>query len=442
MVRSHRRIVDRSNVHGQRARRRIQVDAAVCRCAVVLHLEGERCVGCAIRVRRRRKFESPRVDVRNRHELSGAYRHTRERECACDWQRPDTHRCQRVRAHGACRIRRIGEAEVCRREGVGRVFEHGHRIARSHRRIVHRNDIDRHRACYRIKIDAAARAAAVVPHLEHEGRVDGAVRVGSRREYQPARVDVRDRDELACHHDGAIVSQGSRARQRGNPDIGQRIRGTVARIGETEVGGGERVCRIFERRHRVVRAHRRIVDRSHIHRQRARRRIHVDPAVGSAAVVLHLEGECCIAGTVAVRRRRKFEIPPGNIRHRDELPGSDRDSGERERACDGNCRDLDRHQRVSACGRRRIGRVGEAEVRRGERVGRVFECRHHMVRADRRIVDRRDIDPHRARGRIQVDAAVGGAAIVLYLEREGCVGHAVGVRRRVERQVAGIDVGD
>ena len=43
--------------------------------------------------------------------------------------------------------------------------------------------------------------------------------------------------------------------------------------------------------------------------------------------------------------------------------------------------------------------------------------------------------------RVEVDAAVGGAAIVLDLEGEAGVGGAVGVGRRREDQLAGGDVG-
>ena len=43
--------------------------------------------------------------------------------------------------------------------------------------------------------------------------------------------------------------------------------------------------------------------------------------------------------------------------------------------------------------------------------------------------------------RVEIDAAVGGAAVVLHLEGEAGVGRAVGVGGRGEHQVAGGDVG-
>ena len=66
---------------------------------------------------------------------------------------------------------------------------------------------------------------------------------------------------------------------------------------------------------------------------------------------------------------------------------------------------------------------------------------HRLVGARRRVVDRRDVDRHRVRRRIEIDAAVGRAAVVLHLEGEAGVAAAVGVGRRREHQLAGRDVG-
>ena len=52
-----------------------------------------------------------------------------------------------------------------------------------------------------------------------------------------------------------------------------------------------------------------------------------------------------------------------------------------------------------------------------------------------------DVDRHRVRRRIEVDAAVGRAAVVLHLEGEAGVAGAVGVGRRREHQLARRDVG-
>ena len=65
--------------------------------------------------------------------------------------------------------------------------------------------------------------------------------------------------------------------------------------------------------------------------------------------------------------------------------------------------------------------IAEAEVGRRERVGRVLVGGHRLVGARRRVVDRRDVDGDRVRRLVEVDAAVGGAAVVLHLEREARV---------------------
>ena len=52
-----------------------------------------------------------------------------------------------------------------------------------------------------------------------------------------------------------------------------------------------------------------------------------------------------------------------------------------------------------------------------------------------------DVDGDRVRRRIEIDAAIGRAAVVLHLEGEAGVAGAVGVGRRREHQLAGRDVG-
>ena len=64
--------------------------------------------------------------------------------------------------------------------------------------------------------------------------------------------------------------------------------------------------------------------------------------------------------------------------------------------------------------------------------GRAVHGRNGLVGSRRSVVDARYVDGNRVRSRIEIDAAVGGSAVVLHLEREGRVGTAVGVGRRVK----------
>ena len=77
-------------------------------------------------------------------------------------------------------------------------------------------------------------------------------------------------------------------------------------------------------RHRLVGARRRVVDRGDVDRDRVRRRIEIDAAVGRAAVVLHLEGEAGVAVAVGVGRRREHQLAGRDVGHADELSGRHR----------------------------------------------------------------------------------------------------------------------
>ena len=97
-----------------------------------------------------------------------------------------------------------------------------------------------------VEVDAAVGGAAVVLHLEGEARVAGAVGVGRRREHQLAGSDVGDGDELPCRDGDAVVS--FRCRRAGSVVIftaASAVRRAVVRIGEAEVGRGERVRRVL-----------------------------------------------------------------------------------------------------------------------------------------------------------------------------------------------------
>ena len=77
-------------------------------------------------------------------------------------------------------------------------------------------------------------------------------------------------------------------------------------------------------------------------------------------------------------------------------------------------------------------------------VQRIFADREHDWRGRghyRRIVHRGDVDAQGACDRIEVDAAVGGAAVVLHLEAEAGQGRAAAVGDRGVDQLAGGDVG-
>ena len=233
-----------------------------------------------------------------------------------------------------------------------------------------------------------------------------------------AGVDVEHRDQLPGGYVDAIVLQQAACRQRADLYREQRMRRAVGRVGETEVRRREDIDRVFERGHGVVRTDRRVVQRGHLDGHRARRCIEIDAAIRHPARVLHLEREECIACTVRVRRRREFKISRIDVRNRHGLDSGHRAAVERKNTRRGQRGYADVCQRVGApcaCG---IRRIGEAEVRRGERIGRVFEGRHGMVGSSGRVVDRGDIHRQRAWSRIEIDAADCYTAIILYLERE------------------------
>src|SRR5205823_2325330 len=83
----------------------------------------------------------------------------------------------------------------------------------------------------------------------------------------------------------------------------------------------------------------------------------------------------------------------------------------------------------------------EAEVAGGEGVGGVLVGGDGLVGAGGGVVHRGDVDRDRVRALVEVDAAVGGAAVVAHLEGEAGVAGAVGVRGRGELQLAAADVG-
>src|SRR5439155_24267802 len=160
------------------------------------------------------------------------------------------------------------------------------------------------------------------------------------------------------------------------------------------------------------------------------------------AVVLNLEGEARVAGAVGVRRRRELELVAGDVGDRDEVSGGDRDDVVGERARAGKSRDLYGEQAVRTAGTRRVNRVGEAEVRRGEGVRRVLVGGDGLVRPGGRVVHRGDVERERVRRLVGVLAAIGGPAVVSHLEGEARIAGAVRVRRRREQEIWDVRDGD
>ena len=578
---------DRCVIHGghayrQRARRRIEIGAAVGGAAIILHLERESCISSTVRIRHWRKYKQSGVDVRHAHELTRGDVHAVVPQRARCRQRGDFDRGQCVRAGHAHRIGRIGAAEVCCRERVRRVFECGDPLVGADRCVVNTEHVDagtrvggaerRRAAVYRSVPDTARRAARLVPRAEGDAIGHAAVPVGIRlethesvgvRSEQPCRVvrrsaevapraaavgrvlpgavtvvDSRYGDALLragvriAHlqsdetgHGRSRIEQGILERQQqivraaedrrgiGGGHVDDdcvRVRLRAAAAGVTEIVGLDRqgrAARVIQRRiephavergidvgerapeyhgrvaragagqereprggtqgQRAVSCHqfdlhrtrpcvdvgdrygigacnrkkqwcvgraglrarygsdRRVVDRGHVHRHRARRGIEFDAGVGSAAVVLHLEREGRISGAIGVGGRRELEVARGNGRGRDELSGGHRHAGQLQAACYGQRGDFHIGERV----RRRIGRIGETKVGDREGVGGVFRRRHRLVRPDRRVVDRSERNCKRLRQRI--DAAAGSAAAVLHRPCESCR-PAIGVKRRIE----------
>src|SRR5262249_3221247 len=246
-------------------------------------------------------------DVLRRDRLVRADRSAVERQRAGGRQRGDDHLEQVVRRAGV----RGGEREVGSLERVCRILVRADRGVRGRRSVVNRPDGDRHRRGARRVV-----AAAVVLDLERERRVAGAVGIGCRREHQLVRRDVGRQDRLVGRYRDAVQRQRTSGRQRGNDHLEQVVRRAVVRVGEREVGGLERVRRVFVGADRGVRRRRRIVHRGDVdrHRRGARR---VGAAVRGAAVVLDLERER--GGAVGVGRRREYQLVVRYILRRDRL---------------------------------------------------------------------------------------------------------------------------
>src|SRR5207249_988617 len=156
-----------------------------------------------------------------------------------------------------------------------------------------------------------------------------------------------------------------------------------------------------------------------------------------AAVVLHLEGQAGIAVAVGIRRRREHQLVGGDVGHGDEVAGGDGAAVERQAAGARQRGDLDLEEVVG----RAVVRIGEAKVRRIKGIGGVLQRGDAAVGAGGRVVHTGDVDGERVGGGVEVDAAIGGAAVVLHLEGQAGIAVAVLVGIRHKGELAEVNVG-
>ncbi len=428
-------VVHSGDVDRHRVGRCVEVDTAVGRAAVILHLEGEARVPRAVGIGDGREGQQAAVDVRHADTLARGHRNAVQAQRAGGGQRRDRHGGQRVGG----RIVRIGKAEVRRGEGVNRVFQQRDGGIRARGRVVHRSHVDGHRVGGLVEVDAAQRRAAVILNLEGESGITRASTVGHGREGQQATVDIGDRNALACRDGNAVQAQRAGARQRRDGDRRQGIRRGVVRVGKAEVRGGEGIGCIFQQCDGGIRARGRIVHGRHVDRHRIRNGVKVDTTVRRAATVLHLEGKAGVSRAVRICDGRKGQQAAVDVGDRNALPCRHCDAVQAQRAGGGERGDSHGRQRM-ACGR--VVRIGKAEVRGGEHIGRIFQRRHGGIRAVGRVVHGGDVDRHRVGGGVEVDTAVRRAAVVLHLEGKAGIARAVRIRNRGESQLPAVDIGD
>ena len=151
-------------------------------------------------------------------------------------------------------------------------------------------------------------------------------------------------------------------------------------------------------------------------------------AVCRAAVILYLEGEAGITGTVGICHRRKDQIP--QVGQRYNIARRYRSSVQGKSPCSRHGGDLDSNQAVGSA----VIRIGKAKVGGGKGVTAVFKDRDGLVRSRRSIVDRSDAHGQRVGAGTVVSA-------VIYLVPDGCVVRAVGVGCTSVAQFAGSDIG-
>src|SRR5947208_838758 len=191
------------------------------------------------------------------------------------------------------------------------------------------------------------------------------------------------------------------------------------------MGGGPEQADVFGDGDGVVGAGRCVVHTGDVEDDGVGARVEVDAAIGGAAVVLHLEGEGGIAGATGVGRRREHQQAGIDVGDADERSGRDRRAVQGQSAGARQGGELDRGQQV---GRVVVG-VGEAVIGRGQDPADVFVDGEGVVGAVRCCVRTGDRYGVGVGARVEVAAAIGGAAVVLHLEGEGGIAGATGALR-------------
>ena len=316
--------------------------------------------------------------------------------------------------------------------------------------IINRGDIKADRVGRGIQIDAAIGGAAVIAHLEGEGRDGAAVGVG--RWCVGEGAEASGSDFLTGDNGDTAEPQGACTRQAGEDHALQAVGSGgisgICRIGEAEIGRREAVGGVFQGGDGLVGAGGGVVHRREREGDGVGRGIEITAAACGAAVVAHLEGER--GNRIAVGVGRWDVGERGKIGGEDLLSGGYGDATKPQVASSWQGRDDDALQAVRAGGPGGIGGIGETEIGRREGIDAVLQGGDGFVAAGGRLVDRGDIDADRVGRRIKIKAAIGGAAVVAHLEGEGADDVAddaaalevLGVDNRVGRcaaQRSGID---
>ncbi|CAM5184107.1 hypothetical protein CDEF62S_04810 [Castellaniella defragrans] len=366
----HRRIVDWRDIEGDGVRGLIRILSTVGRAAVILHLEGEARVIRTVRIGRWREHQLACVQIRHIHALPGSHRHAIQREHTRRGQCGDDDRLEGIPFH------RITEPKVRGRQRIWRVLIDREGVIHALWRVVHR--VHRHRGGGR---------------LGHAGI--GLGRIGKARLPVPVRVGGKRELAIGAQRDRAVsdVDGIARVERRAVDGRDRLVRALEAVVGEDVHDD----CRIFVGCRGVVGD---ILHRRHVHRDGVRRR-GIRPAVGRAAVVLHLEGEIRVIRAVRIGGRCEYQLACGKICCRNTLAGSHRHAVERQCTCCGQAADHDGLQAVAVC------RVAEAEVGRRKYVRTVFGEGEGLVGRLRRIVDRVHLDRKRRLGHTVVPIAHG-----------------------------------
>ena len=144
--------------------RGIEINAAVGRTAVILHLEGEARVRVADCVGRRSEHQQAGIDVADRDKLASGNRDTVVLKTPCAGQRGDLDGQEVVHRT----VIGIREAEIAGAEHVGRVLQRGDRAVAATRGLIDPGDVDGHGLRVGIGVVKAIPGAAVVLYPEGE----------------------------------------------------------------------------------------------------------------------------------------------------------------------------------------------------------------------------------------------------------------------------------